>query len=80
MKKTRKPRKNSFVKFDFESMPKEYHTQYEIFRNNVLIYFGKIPNMPGHGIFMEMKTESKINRFHIGYHIENFVELSEDET
>jgi len=72
-----KMRKNAFVKFNFDAIPNiEWHKSYKKFRNKVLIYFGEIPNMPGHGIFMNKDT----GKFYTGYHIENFIELSEDET
>jgi len=69
-------RELALVKFNFDVVPKEWHKSYKKFRNKVLIYFGEIPNMPGHGIFMDRKT----GKFYTGYHIENFIELSEDET
>lgn len=40
-----------------------------------MIYFGEIPNMPGHCVVMGSTTGD----FYVGYHIENFVELTEDE-
>jgi len=39
-----------------------------------LIYLGEIPNMPGHGVFA-----GGSGKIHIGYHIDEFVELTEDE-
>jgi hypothetical protein len=47
------------------------------FKQNVTyIYFGEIPNMPGHIILMEMVT----GKFFAGWHEENFEEVPEDET
>jgi hypothetical protein len=40
------------------------------------IYFGEIPNMPGHIIVAEYKTGKIMS----GYHPEEFEELSEEET
>ena len=41
-----------------------------------LVYLGEIPNMPGHCVV----AGSESGRIYTGYHIETFVELSEDET
>jgi hypothetical protein len=40
------------------------------------IYLGEIPNMPGHCVVLDLKT----GRMFAGYHTDNFVELSDDET
>lgn len=39
------------------------------------IYFGEIPNMPGHCVVLNRQ-----NKFTIGMHIFNFVELTSEET
>jgi hypothetical protein len=39
-----------------------------------LVFIGEIPNMPGHGVFA-----GGSGKMHIGYHINEFVELTEDE-
>ncbi|MBV8658173.1 MAG: hypothetical protein JO142_10160 [Burkholderiales bacterium] len=41
-----------------------------------LIFLGEIPNMPEHGVFAGHRS----GRLYSGYHIEQFIELSEDET
>jgi len=40
-----------------------------------LIFLGEIPNMPGHGVFAGHRS----GRLYSGYHIEQFIELSEEE-
>ncbi len=40
-----------------------------------LVYLGEIVNMPGHGVFVSHKS----GRIYSGYHIDSFVELSEEE-
>lgn len=40
------------------------------------IFLGEIPNMPGHGIFIDLTFRV----IHSGYHIDNFEEIPEDET
>jgi hypothetical protein len=41
-----------------------------------LVFLGEIPNMPEHGIFAGHSS----GRIYSGFHIEQFVELSDDET
>lgn len=42
----------------------------------IYVFLGEIPNMPGHCVVAERQS----GRLLAGYHTENFVELSEDET
>src|SRR5205085_2323894 len=46
--KKKKPRQYSLVRFLFDNLPTEYHSQYPFTRDGVYVYFGEIPNMPGH--------------------------------
>ena len=41
----------------------------------VFVYFGEIPNMPGHSVVMDHRTGT----FFSGYHIENFEEVPEED-
>jgi hypothetical protein len=50
--------------------------EYPFQKKSVYVYFGEIPNMLGHCIVMDKET----NQFYVGYHIENFEEIPEDET
>ena len=69
------PRQYSLVKFDFDSMPTEWHDKYPFEPGQAYIYFGEFPNMPGHCVVAHHGT----GRIFSGYHTENFVELPEDE-
>ena len=70
------PRNLSLVRFDFDSVPRDYHDKYPFQPDRVYIIFGEIPNMPGHCIVADHKT----GQLSSGYHIENFLELDGDET
>jgi hypothetical protein len=69
------PRQYSLVKFDFDSIPSEFHKRYPFSVEDVFIFFGEIPNMAGHCIVANHRT----GKIYSGYHMENFVELDEDE-
>lgn len=70
------PQQYSLVRFDYDSIPGEYHSQYPFTRKGVYVFFGDIPNMPGHCVVADHKT----GQLYSGYHTESFVELSPDET
>jgi hypothetical protein len=70
------PRSLSLVKFRFESLPIEYHAKYPFVTGRTYIFLGVIPNMPGHCFVADHIT----GQLHSGYHSENFIELTEDET
>ena len=69
------PRQYSMVYFSFETLPEEYWDQYPFIPKRPYIFFGEIPNMEGHCIVMDHAT----GEFYSGFHIENFVEICEDE-
>jgi hypothetical protein len=72
-----KMKQYSLVYFNFDGFPKEFDiTQYPFKRNHPYVYFGEIPNMPGHCVVMDHKTGQMFS----GYHIEDFIEIPEDET
>jgi hypothetical protein len=64
------------VRFDFGTLPVEYDAKFPFEKGGVYIFFGEIPNMPGHCVVADHET----GRIYSGYHTESFVELSEDET
>jgi hypothetical protein len=70
------PRVLSWVKIDPE-LEEEYGSRYadKLGRTKFLIYMGEIPNQPGHCIVFNQDTQ----KMHVGYHIETFVEMTEDE-
>jgi diadenosine tetraphosphate (Ap4A) HIT family hydrolase len=74
--KVKTPRQYSLVKFDFESMPIEHHKNYPFVDGQAYVFLGDIPNMPGHCVVINSKT----NQVYSCYHTDNFIELTEDET
>lgn len=42
----------------------------------VCVFLGEIPNMRGHGVYVERET----GKILVGYHITRFRELTDDET
>lgn len=85
-KKPKIPQQYSFVKFDFsvlDHMDKQYHAEFNrIFwdeerqKPKNFIFFGDIPNMPGHCIIADHKT----GKFEFCFHTDYFIELTDDET
>ena len=73
--KPRNPRQYSLVRFAFEQLPKKYHSKYPFKPKRVYVFFGDIPNMPGHCVVADHRT----GRIYPGYHSENFLELVDDE-
>lgn len=69
------PRQYSLIKFNFESVPVEYHDKYPFTKEDVLIFFGEIPNMLGHCVVANHKT----GQIYSGYHVDNFIEINEEE-
>ena len=74
--KRRKPRQYSLVHFDFDALPPGYAKKYPFRRNRPCVFFGDIPNMPGHCVVADHKT----GKIYSGYHTEHFVEIPLDET
>lgn len=69
------PRHLSLVRFDFEAISKEYHSKYPFVEGRSYVFFGEIPNMPGHCVVADHKTGQLFS----GYHTENFAEIPPDE-
>ena len=69
------PRQYSLVRFRFDLVPIEYHDKYPFVPDGVYVFFGDIPNMPGHCVVADHKS----GRIYSGYHTENFTELPFDE-
>ena len=76
MPQPQKPRQYSLVRFRFDSLPKEYLTRYPFTPDGVYVFFGDIPNMPGHCVVADYKT----GQLYSGYHTESFEEVPGDET
>lgn len=73
-KKNNVPRNLSLVKFDYDNVPKEDHHYYPFIKDMSYLFLGEIPNMPGHCVLI-----GKNEKHYIGYHIEDFIELTVDE-
>lgn len=69
------PRQLSLVKFTPPKQSGTSRQRYPFRRGVTYLFFGEIPNMPGHCVVVDRRT----GRIFSGYHIENFVELDENE-
>ena len=65
---------NTLIRFDFDGVPLEYHSQYPFTRDDVLLFLGEVRQMPGHCVIA-----TKDGRVVWGYHTENFVVIAEGE-
>ena len=74
--KWKMPRQYSLVKFNYDNVPIELHKDYPFKKTNTYIFFGDIPNMPGHCIVIDFKTGNIFS----GFHTDRFIEIPEDET
>lgn len=57
------------------NLPKGIKNQYPFKEKHPYIFFGEIPNMPGHCIVMDNETKE----LYSGYHTDHFTEMPEDE-
>jgi len=73
--KMKTPRQYSLVKFVFDNLPEVYWDQYPFIPDRPYVFLGEIPNMEGHCIVIDHSNGS----VHSGYHIENFIEMTEDD-
>lgn len=73
---SKRPRKLSLVRFKIESVPRGFLGKYPFRKGRAYVFFGEIPNMPGHCIVADHKT----GQLHSGFHTESFAELSMDQT
>ena len=69
------PRQYALVRFQFELLPAEDHGLYPFTPGEAYVFFGDIPNMPGHCVVADHKS----GRLFSGYHTEWFAELSEED-
>jgi len=63
------------MRFRFDLVPVAYHYSYPFTPDGVYVFFGNIPNMPGHCVVADRKS----GRIHSGYHTEWFAEIPLDE-
>ena len=64
------------MRFEPGTLDQASLAKYPFEPNGTYIFFGEIPNMPGHCVVADQKT----GQLYSGYHIENFVEIPEEET
>ena len=76
MMKEETPRQYSLVRFELGDLDPSWWDKYPFEPDGRYIFLGEIPNMPGHCVVADHIT----GRMHSGYHVENFVEIPEDET
>jgi hypothetical protein len=69
------PRKLSLVKFNTCRLPRGSRRTYPFRAGAVYVFFGEIPNMPGHCVVADHRS----GQIYSGYHTANFVELTEEE-
>lgn len=69
------PRFMSICKFTTAYYPKELQSQWPMDKRGRFIFFGEIPNMPGHCIVMNMSTKE----FHNSWPVHLFVELCDED-
>ncbi len=55
-------------------LPEGVENQYLLKEDHPYIFFGEIPNMPGHCIVMDFQTGEFFN----GYHTEHFIEVTKE--
>ena len=72
----RKPRQYSLVRFNVDEVEERHLADYPFTRKGVYVFFGEIPNMPGHCVVADHKT----GHIYSGFHTENFVEIPPEET
>lgn len=69
----KEPRQYALVRFDYSTLPEEYHKGYPFDPKCRYIYLGEIPNMQGHCIVMDDN-----GKHYVGYHTSNFIELNDE--
>lgn len=69
------PRQYSLTRFDLGGLDATWWDKYPFEPDGVYVFFGEIPNMPGHCVVADHKT----GKIYSGYHIENFFEIDNDE-
>ncbi len=72
----KRPRKLSMVYWKGRRAPTSTQTKAPFRRNQIFIFIGEIPNMPGHCVVVDKSS----GRTHAGYHTENFKEIPEEKT
>jgi hypothetical protein len=69
------PRPLSLVKVVTEGWSAADRRRYPFKEGRAYLFLGEIPNMPEHCVLVDWER----NRTYVGYHTENFIELTRDE-
>ena len=69
------PRKLSLVKFNTSQFPRGSRRKYPFRAGAAYVFFGEIPNMPGHCVVADQRS----GQIYSGYATDDFVELTEEE-
>jgi hypothetical protein len=72
---TKIPKKLSLVRFDVSRLPGELRRKYPFRIRKTYVFFGEIPNMPGHCVVADHKS----GKLYSGYHTEHFVEIANND-
>ena len=70
------PRKLSLVRFAADGVSAAAMRKLPFRRDRAYVFLGEIPNMRGHCVVAEQDS----GRVYAGYHTDQFVELTEEET
>jgi hypothetical protein len=76
-KKWKKPRPLSWVHYDFAGLSDELireRNTYGLYNGHTYLFLGEIPNALSHCVVVDTR-----GRFIIGYHVDEFYEIPEDE-
>jgi hypothetical protein len=77
-KKVKKIRPYALVRYDFETMSErceEWVEEMPFRKKGKYIFLGEILQMPGHGIFVDIRD----GHMYAGYHMDEFIELTDEE-
>ena len=66
------PRRLSLVKFEPSGLPRGFRRKSPYRSGAPYVFFGEIPNMPGHCVVADQRS----GKLYSGYHTDNFVELT----
>lgn len=64
------------MRFEPPQAPRGSRRKYPFRAKAAYVFFGEIPNMPGHCVVADQRS----GQIYSGYHTDNFVELAEEET
>jgi hypothetical protein len=69
------PKINSLVKFNCNSIPKNYKKEYPFKPTDVFLFLGEVTQAPGHCCVINIKT----GKFYGFFHTSDFIQLTSEE-